>query len=192
MTAEERKYLKRTYDAERKSAERYYKGKHRQLWSLEMSPTDSVEADEDGNEDESKFSDYSDNGKGAQDIYDAVSAHLDGEPIDGIDEEAERIAWRRRLDNARKRIEREMPECLPTFYLIVKNGKNRKASICTMMERAMANSSKNTAKNTNASARTTATNATSCSTATARIGGKSLPKRRRNAKKPTTTNGGVK
>ena len=192
MNADVKKYLARVAHAEYMRAERYRKGKHHQLWSLEMSPTDSVEADEDGNEDESKFSDYSDNGKGTQAIYDAVSAHLDGEPIDGFDEEAERIAWRRKYHNAIVRIQREKPECLPCFLLINKFGKNRKATIWTMMQRGMANSSKHTAKNTKLPAKNTSVNATPCSTSTARIGEKSPAKRLRNAKKPTMKNGGVK
>ena len=79
MTAEERKYLKRTYDAERKSAERYY--------DHGIVAIEDLLVDDDSDEGKNEL--FSDGGKGAQDIYDAVSAHLDGEPIDGIDEEAD-------------------------------------------------------------------------------------------------------
>lgn len=62
----------------------------------------------------------SDKGKGADDIIAAVDGEL-GE-----------THYERRLKWARQRIKRRMPECMDVFNLIVKNGKNRKESICQM------------------------------------------------------------
>ena len=154
MTAEERKYLKRTYDAERKSAERYY--------DHGIVAIEDLLIDDDSDEGKNEL--FSDGGKGAQDIYDAVSAHLDGE-IDNAEDD--RVIRRRRDKTAVEWISRNIPKCLPTFSLIKKNGKNRKASIWTMMKKSLANSSDNTAKNTTISGKSTATIATPCSTISA-------------------------
>ena len=62
----------------------------------------------------------SDRGKGADAIIDAV----DGETPENV--------YERRLDAARKRLRRAHPEWLEVFNLIVKNGSNRKESICAL------------------------------------------------------------
>ena len=41
---------------------------------------------------------------------------------------------RKRINRARMAIVRNMPECLETFWLIIKNGKNRKESIWQLMK----------------------------------------------------------
>ena len=44
---------------------------------------------------------------------------------------------RKRIDRAKHLVMRKAPECLETFWLIIKNGKNRKESIWQLMKRAM-------------------------------------------------------
>ena len=63
----------------------------------------------------------SDRGAGA----DAIIAHCDGENTGNW--------YTRRRKNARKRLMRAMRESLPVFDLIMENGKNRKESICQLM-----------------------------------------------------------
>ena len=41
---------------------------------------------------------------------------------------------KKRIDRAKHRIMRKAPECLETFWLILKNGKNRKESIWQLMK----------------------------------------------------------
>ena len=41
---------------------------------------------------------------------------------------------RKRIDRAKHLVMRKVPECLETFWLILKNGKNRKESICQLMK----------------------------------------------------------
>ena len=62
----------------------------------------------------------SDGGKGADDIIAAVDGEL-GETY-----------YERRLKWAREKLRYAHPECMDVFNLIVKNGKNRKESICQM------------------------------------------------------------
>ena len=44
---------------------------------------------------------------------------------------------RRRIDRAKHLVMRRAPECLETFWLILKNGKNRKESIWQLVKNAM-------------------------------------------------------
>ena len=46
---------------------------------------------------------------------------------------------RKRINRARMAIIRHMPECLETFWLIIKNGKNRKESIWQLMKEKASN-----------------------------------------------------
>ena len=43
----------------------------------------------------------------------------------------------KRIDRAKHLVMRKAPECLETFWLIIKNGKNRKESIWQLVRRAM-------------------------------------------------------
>ena len=63
----------------------------------------------------------SDQGAGAEAVYAAV------------DGEASETAYARRLNAARRRLRRAHPKLVEVFNLIVRNGSNRKESICTLM-----------------------------------------------------------
>ena len=69
----------------------------------------------------------SDNGAGVE----AIIAHCDGETPETRHE--------RILRNARDRLRRAHPELVEVFNLIVKNGRNRKESIWTMVSRKRTN-----------------------------------------------------
>ena len=71
--------------------------------------------------DASKSSVFSDQGAGAEKVYAAV------------DGEAPETVYTRRLNVARRRLRRAHPKLMEVFNLIVRNGSNRKESICTLM-----------------------------------------------------------
>ena len=76
----------------------------------------------------------SDGGRGAEAIRGETP-----EPEDGAD------TRRRRLNRARMAVTRNMPECLTTFRLVIKNGTNRKESIWELMKERPNGTRRNTA-----------------------------------------------
>ena len=68
----------------------------------------------------------SDGGRGAEAIRGEPP-----EPEDGTD------TRRKRMDRAKHRVMRKAPECLRTFWLVIKNGKNRKESIWELAKSRM-------------------------------------------------------
>ena len=68
----------------------------------------------------------SDGGRGAEAIRGETP-----EPEDGAD------TRRKRMDRAKHRVMRKAPECLRTFWLVIKNGKNRKESIWELTKSRM-------------------------------------------------------
>lgn len=81
---------------------------------------------EEANERDRSVSWLSDGGHGARKIYET----LDPQP----DPDTERI---KRLDWAKHLVMRKAPDCLRVFWLIVKNGKNRKESIWQLVKHAL-------------------------------------------------------
>ena len=75
-----------------------------------------------------------DGGRGAEAIRGETS-----EPEDGAD------TRRKRLNRARMAVTRNMPECLTTFRLVIKNGTNRKESIWELMKERPNGTRRNTA-----------------------------------------------
>ena len=67
-----------------------------------------------------------DGGRGAEAIRGEAP-----EPEDGAD------TRRRRMDRAKHRVMRKAPECMRTFWLVIKNGKNRKESIWELAKTKM-------------------------------------------------------
>ena len=67
-----------------------------------------------------------DGGRGAEAIRGEAP-----EPEDGTD------TRRKRMDRAKHRVMRKAPECLRTFWLVIKNGKNRKESIWELAKSRM-------------------------------------------------------
>ncbi len=76
--------------------------------------------------DPSRCAALSDGGAGA----DAIIAQIDGETPETV--------YNQRIRRARMRVRRHLPESLEVFNLIVKNGKNRKESICALMSKEAA------------------------------------------------------
>ena len=68
----------------------------------------------------------SDGGRGAEAIRGETP-----EPEDGAD------TRRKRMDRAKHRVMRKAPECMRTFWLVIKNGKNRKESIWELAKSRM-------------------------------------------------------
>ena len=75
-----------------------------------------------------------DGGRGAEAIRGETP-----EPEDGAD------TRRKRLNRARMAVTRNMPECLTTFRLVIKNGTNRKESIWELMKERPNGTRRNTA-----------------------------------------------
>ena len=75
-----------------------------------------------------------DGGRGAEAIRGETP-----EPADGAD------TRRKRLNRARMAVTRNMPECLTTFRLVIKNGTNRKKSIWELMKERPNGTRRNTA-----------------------------------------------
>ena len=112
MTAEERKYLKRTYDAERKSAERYY--------DHGIVAIEDLLVDDDSDEGKNEL--FSDGGKGAEAIYDG------GKPT-----ETALSIFRRKKHAAYKRIaDSDTPEANELLQLLIKFNGNAKEIVWHM------------------------------------------------------------
>lgn len=83
---------------------------------------------EEAKERENSTSWLSDCGRGAQAIRTGGKA---GRPQDRPD------TRQKRIDRAKHLVMRKAPECLETFWLVVKNGKNRKESIWQMAKKML-------------------------------------------------------
>ena len=70
-----------------------------------------------------------DGGRGKAALVAVVSYDLDGVDIDGPPTSRARC-----IDRAKHRVMRKAPECLRTFWLVIRNGKNRKESIWQLMK----------------------------------------------------------
>jgi len=78
---------------------------------------------EEAHERQNSVSWLSDRGKGARHIYRALDPRPD-----------QAVTRQRRLDRAKHLIARNAPECLKVFWLILKNGSNRKESIWQLVK----------------------------------------------------------
>ena len=73
-----------------------------------------------------------DGGRGKAALEAVVSYDLDGEDIGGPPTSRAKC-----IDRAKHRVMRKAPECLRTFWLVIRNGKNRKESIWQMLKSRM-------------------------------------------------------
>ena len=122
--------MRRAYERERKlerDRDKWYynhgKGRYNLPLSTVLGERETSDNPDDESGQSSKF--VSDGGRAAQTMYDLVNEVFT----------CTRQVHREKLVAAIKKIKRECPKALYTFLLIIKNGKNRKESICTIAER---------------------------------------------------------